>query len=177
MALNYENLDSRTRENMSSEIAHDVASGVLYISSRLTAEGAKAWPALLAQAADSHDDSWLAAQLQARGYLRSHEERRTPKGGVTVAKVPVTANTTLAEGEFNRFYARGLCQRAIADGQRSVVAYRARHSENPRPESEAIIGKHLEPDALLQDLRTSSGVEPALGLPPGPNSGLSVRLP
>ena len=177
MALNYENLDPRTREHMASEIEHDISAGKLYLSNRLTEEGARNWPMLLKQAVQAHNDSWLASELQARGYLKSHEERRKPTGGTTAAKVPVTANMTLAEGEFNRFYARGLCQCAINDKQESVVAYRARHSENPRPESEAIIGKRFDPNALLQDLRTSTGVEPALGVPPGPNSGLSVKLP
>ena len=48
---------------------------------------------------------------------------------------------------------------------------------NPRPESEAKIGKTIAPQSLLDDLRKNIGVEPALGLPPGPNSGLSVKLP
>lgn len=46
---------------------------------------------------------------------------------------------------------------------------------NPRPESEAMVGSRLPAQALLDDLRTSQGVEPALGLPPGPNSGITVR--
>src|SRR6266851_5569734 len=34
-----------------------------------------------------------------------------------------------------------------------------------------------DPKALLTDLRSNPGVDTALGLPPGPNSGLSARLP
>ena len=45
--------------------------------------------------------------------------------------------------------------------------------ENPRPESQAKVGALFDAKQLLNDLRTSQGVEPALGIPPGPNSGLS----
>lgn len=109
--------------------------------------------------------------------MKSTEQRRKPKGGVTTARVPVTAAETLAEGEFNRFYARGLCRRALEDSIRELIVYRAKEVRNPRPESVAMIGRRVDPTALLGDLRTHPGVEPALGLPPGPNSGLSVRLP
>ncbi|WP_372361814.1 hypothetical protein ACCQ10_00325 [Xanthomonas sp. NCPPB 1325] len=162
---------------MTDEIAHDVAGGTLYVSNRLTEQGARNWAALINEAAEHHDDSWLANEIQVRGYIKAVEERRTSTGGATTVKVPVTAHTTLAEGEFNRFYARGLCKFAINNGIDQLEAYRARHSGSPRAESEAIIGRKFNPTALLSDLRSSVGVEPALGVPPGPNSGLSVRIP
>lgn len=177
MSLNYRNLDQPTRVQMVAEIDADIGSDKLYVSPRLTDEGVQQWPGLLREAAQAHSDAWLAAELRSRGLLRSHEERRKPKGGTTIAQVPATAADTLSEGEFNRFYVRGLCLRAMNDNVANVVAYRARHSDNPRPESEAIIGRAFSTSALLNDLRQSSGVEPALGLPPGPNSGLSVALP
>jgi len=162
---------------MLSEIAHDVFEKTLYISTRLAEVGAQNWAALLTESAEQHDDAWLANEIQRRGYLRTHEERRKSTGGTTTVKVPVTAHTTLAEGEFNRFYVRGLCQSVLKNGGDRLVAYRARHSSNPRPESDAIVGREFSPTSLLADLRTSTGVEPALGVPPGPNSGLSVRIP
>jgi hypothetical protein len=48
---------------------------------------------------------------------------------------------------------------------------------NARSASEAKIGTQVDARALLADLRSHQGLEPALGLPPGPNSGLSVELP
>lgn len=95
----------------------------------------------------------------------------------STAKVPVTAPDTLAEGEFNRFYVRGLCLRAIEKGIPEMEVYRGKPVRQPRPESKAMIGKRISAQILLEDLRQSPGVEPALGLPPGPNSGLTVRLP
>jgi hypothetical protein len=87
------------------------------------------------------------------------------------------AHEMLGEGEFNRFYIRGLCLRAIEDGIPDVEVYRAKPVDSPRPESQALIGQRIKAEALLQDLRARTNVEPALGCPPGPNSGLSVRLP
>jgi hypothetical protein len=39
-----------------------------------------------------------------------------------------------------------------------------------------LIGKIIECDKLLNDLRENIGMDTILGLPPGPNSGLSVEL-
>jgi hypothetical protein len=177
VALNYRNLDDRTRPFMVAEIESDAINARLYVSPRLSDQGVNVWPSLLKEAAAFHTDAWLAAEIKSRGLLKTHEERRAPKGGKTVVQIPSNAHETLAEGEFNRFYVRGLCLRAIDENISAMVVYRARHSENPRPESEAIVGRRFAPDALLNDLRTSPGVEPALGVPPGPNSGLSVAIP
>jgi hypothetical protein len=103
-------------------------------------------------------------------------EKKKPTGGTALAKVPHTAAAMLAEGEFNRFYLRGLCRRIQATGGGSVEIYRARTSAKPRSESEAMIGEMFDASALLGDLRVNIGVDPALGLP-NINSGLSGRLP
>lgn len=175
--MNYQNLDERTRQAMLSELEFDIANGTLYTSPRLTEEGKHHYPHLLREAIASCDDSWLANELRRLGLIKTFEERRKPKGGYTTAQVPVTAADTLAEGEFNRFYVRGLCCRAIEDGVLEVEVYRGKQVISPRFESEAMLGKRFSPSALLNDLRQSQGVEPALGLPPGPNSGLTIRLP
>jgi len=71
-----------------------------------------------------------------------------------------------------------LARRAIEDDISELVVYRAKPVSNPRPESEARVETVLPPEELLEDLRTHPGDErPSLGVPSGPNSGLSVRLP
>ncbi|HEX8176650.1 MAG TPA: hypothetical protein VF543_16275 [Pyrinomonadaceae bacterium] len=177
MALNLVNLDERTRSIMLEEIESDISSSKLYISPRLNSRGLQEYPRLLKESATNHDDAWLAERLRRDGLMKTQEERRKPKGGYTIAQVPVTAPDTLAEGEFNRFYIRGLCLRAIQDGIPELVVYRAKQVSSPRRESEAKIGAMIPPQSLLQDVRTHPGVDTALGLPPCPNSGLSVRLP
>lgn len=175
MALQLENLDEPTRQFMLDEFEQDMKEGRLYISSRLNDAGQREYESLLRKTIKSGDDSSLAEGL--RGKMKLTEQRRKQKGGFTTAKVPVTAHNTLAEGEFNRFYARGLCRRALEDGIPELVIYRAKQVVDPRPESLAMIGTKIDAKLLLEDLRTHPGVDTALHLPPGPNSGLSVRLP
>jgi len=175
MGLNYESLDANVRKYMVEELDLDISTGRLYISPRLTSGGARAWPDLLREAFLKYDDDWLASQIRALGIMRETEERRGPKGNIIKARVPDTAPDTLAEGEFNRFYIRGLCRHVLQSGGTEVEVYRGKEVTNPRPESQAMIGKRLPAQRLLEDLRVSQGVEPSLGLPPGPNSGLTVR--
>lgn len=175
MSIHYESLDATVRDFMIRELELDMANDTLYISPRLTDAGSKAWPEILREAFEQHDDAWLAYTIRSRGLMRTMEQRRKPKGGFTDARVPQTAPDTLAEGEFNRFYARGLCAHVVESGGSEVEVYRGKAVLNPRPESQAMIGRRLPAQRLLDDLRTSQGVEPALGLPPGPNSGLTVR--
>ncbi len=177
MVMNLVNLDQKTRDLMVKEINQDIAASRLYMSPRLNASGQSQYPALLKKAAQSHDETWLAQQIRIEGLLNTTETKKTPSGGITTAKVPVTAPDTLAEGEFNRFYCRGMCARAIEEGKQQVRVYRAKPVSNPRPESQAKVGTLVDAHKLLNDLRTSQGVEPSLGIPPGPNSGLSVQLP
>jgi hypothetical protein len=177
MPLTYLNLDDRTRHFMLEEIDMDANAGKIYLSSYLSPTGQADWPALLRRAAQSETDGWFGAQLRLSSRLNTMGQRRKPKGGgYTMVRVPITAHETLSEGEFNRFYIRGLCRRAIADNIPDVIVYRAKAVDNPRPESQHKIGAHEDPAILLRDLREHVGVETSSGFP-GPNSGLSVKLP
>ncbi len=160
---------------MVAEIEHDIASGNLYYSKWFTSAGRGAYPAFLRAAATQFDDDWLAAQLATPGLFELDYVKATPSGGTTVAKVPRTAPQTFAEGEINRFYLRGLCVRAMAEGKR-IEAYRAKPVVAERPESAMLLGTQFDPARLLVDLRANVGVDTALGLPVGPNSGLSGKL-
>jgi hypothetical protein len=170
-------LDERTRRLMLDEIEHDVRQGTLYVSPRLSNTGQQNYLTLLTQAVTEHDDTWLAEQLSSHKRMRDTEQKKKPTGGYTVSRVPGTAAETLAEGEFNRYYTRAVCRRALEDGLPAVVVYRAKGAEQPRDEAEERVDTLLDPASLLEDLRTHPGMETVLGLPRGPNSGLSVRLP
>ena len=177
MPLSYKNLDDRTRALMLSEIQRDIEAGTLYLSENLTQQGSLEYPEMLKTASKCGDDGTLAGALLK--YLNSHEKPRQLKAG-GLSKPPVmrsNAHEMLAEGEFNRFYIRALCARAIEDDVNEVIVYRAKAVENARSASEELIGKRVAPGLLLQDLRTHPGIDTALGLPPGPNSGLSIYLP
>lgn len=174
MKFKFDNLDEKTRELMTSEIKSDIEKGLLYFSKRFNENGHKLYPRLLLEAANNGDEESLAIDLKSE-YCFAEKEARNGKNGIIYSKVPETANQTLAESEFNRFYIRALCIRAIESGQ-ALIVYRARHSVNPRTESIMMIGKTFDANKLLNDLRSSLGVDTALGIPPGPNSGLTVKL-
>ena len=177
MGIYYKNLDEKTREFMLKELEMDTEQAKIYIIPRLKSLGPSNWINMMKEAITHHNDDWLANQLKVMRYMNTHETRKTKTGKVINAKVPVNASETLAEGEFNRYYARGLCVRAIAEGIDEVVVYRGKDVQNPRIESQNKIGQRVKAKDLLEDLRRSLGVEPALGIPPGPNSGLTICLP
>lgn len=176
MGLDYKNLDDRTRKVMLEEIEHDITKQTLYKSENLSPQGQADYPDLIRAAARAGNDMSLATELLSR--LNSHEKPRQLKSGASKPpKMRRNAHEMLAEGEFNRFYIRALCRRAMEEGIPEVVVYRAKAVNAPRPESEKRIGQRVRAESLLRDLRERPGVDTALGLPPGPNSGLSVRLP
>lgn len=178
MALYFENLDDRTRQLMLDEMDYDIANNQLHISPFLSGQGQRDYTNLLREALESGNDETLAENLRDHRRILRTLPRRNPKGGYSISATPENAAQVLAESEFNRYYIRALARRAIEDGISELVIYRAKPVSNPRPESEARVETSLSPQELLDDLRSHPGDEPpTLGVPSGPNSGLSVRLP
>ena len=167
--MNLIDLDDTIRSHMTAEIHHDTNSAdrSLYLSGRLSESGRRDYPRLLLEAAASGTPESLRAELDKPGRLNTYEQN--------FKRVPVTAAATLAEGEFNRFYIRAVCLRAIEDGSNKVRAYRTKMVSVPRLESERLVGKEFDAACLLEDVR-EKGINNALGVPAGPNSGLSVCL-
>ena len=164
MALRLENLTDEVRRIMLVEIDRDISTRRLCLSECLSAIGQLEYPSLLKEAAQTHDSAWLSAELDDRLRLNQMEGRRR-------------AAEALAEGEINRFYIRALCQKAVSDGIDHLIICRARQVSDPRADAEAMIGTAISPVALYADLWKNIDVDTALSLPPGLNSGLSVRLP
>lgn len=163
---------------MLDELVYDQVRLQLHISPYLSGQGVHDYPHLLQEAIAKYDEKWLAARLNERRRIERTHTRRKPKGGYTIAAVPHNAAQVIADGEFNRYYIRGLCRRAIADKIDRLIVYRARASENPRPSSSRMESRTISAKSLLTDLqRPSRAGGPRFGIPAGPNSSLSVRLP
>jgi hypothetical protein len=178
VGLRYEDLDNETRVFMLEEIEMDVRTEKVYRSSYLTQSGQGDFPDLMLAAAKGGSDDTLASSL--KGKFNHTTTRRKPKGfGYYTAAVPVNAAEVLAESEFNRYFVRGLCRRAITNGIERLQVFRAKAVAHPRPESEAKIGLSVLPEVVLIDVRKSQefGVDTALGIPPGPGSGITLRIP
>ncbi len=170
VVFTFRNLDDETRAFMLREFESDLASGLLYKSTRFSDQGRADYPALMRSVITSGTEVELISELNQSGRLEIREQWK----GTQTRRVPRTAAETFAEGEFNRFYARGVCLRSADHKSSDVEVYRAKAVASPRSESIELIGRHLPALTLLDDLRTNVGVDTALGLPPGPNSGLST---
>jgi hypothetical protein len=179
MGICYKNLDEETRKFMLIELERDIEHNKIYISPRLNSLGQYKWVELLKGegAIQRYNDDWIAKQLIISEYMKSQETRRTQTGKIITAKIPKNGSKALSEGEFNRYYARGVYARAIDEEIEEVIVYRGKKVHQPRLESQLKIGLEINANELLKDLRTAQGVEAALGIPPGPNSGLTIRLP
>jgi hypothetical protein len=174
MPLLYENLDPTTRRYSLAEFDRDAANGAVVTSPRLRPTAVAEYQKLLRDALSYYDDQWLEDRTE--DLLIDFEVRRTRSGGQATARLPASAPRMLAEGDFNRYYMRGVCARAVDEGRGVVEVYRARHSAQPRPESSELEGKRLPAAELLEELRGLTA-ETAMAARLGrPNSGLSVKL-
>jgi hypothetical protein len=178
MSLYLINLDDRTRELMLEEMDYDEGRNLLHISPYLSNQGTFDYPALLRRAITEGDADTLAAALSEQRRIERTGHRRKTSGGYSIVSIPDNAAEMIANDAFNRYYIRAVARRALEEGQTEVIVYRARPVETPRPESEEVMETAVDAAALLEDLRQHTGDErPAMGIPSGPNSGISVHLP
>lgn len=178
MGLYLPNLDERTRTLMLNEVDYDAARQELHINPYLSGQGQRDYEQLLREAIATGDEETLAARLAEHRRIARTAHRRKPDGGYSIVTVPNNAAEMIAESEFNRYYIRALCRRALEDGVEELIVYRAKAVSEPRPASEELVETTVDAAALLQDLRQNVGdAIPEMGIPGGPNSGISVRLP
>lgn len=149
-------LDALTRDLMRDEFNRD--GGRPPLSKCFTGQGENDYPDLLADAILNGDAAWLIASLRQHGRM---------------TETPVNAAERFGWTEFNRYYARGICRRALEHGSNEVKVYRARESRSKRPRSEQMIGTTQPATTLLDDLRTNRQ-DVAMGIALVA-SGLSVR--
>jgi len=167
----FENLDDTTRRYMLIEVDQAIQASQLHLSQRFTAHGSQLYPGLLREAVQTGDETSLALALQQQDCFAAQE----PYGAGT-RRVPTSAARTFAEGQFNAFYMRGVCHRAIQVGVQ-VMVYRAKAVNKVQTSSPYREGQQLDPQQVLQLLRHSpSGRHRGPDVPAGFNSGLSLRL-
>lgn len=160
---------------MLEEVDLDINEGSLYLSPRLTEYGLIQYPLFLKKTIINLSFQEFLIALQVPGILKTTEARKNKSGGYSYVKVPSNAANLIAEGEFNKFYIRALCRKAISESL-PLEVYRAKPVTTPRADSEAKIGISINPAELLDDLRNTKGIDSHLGLPNGYNSGLSIKI-
>lgn len=122
MALEFSELNSRTRDFMLREFDAEQAGGLPYEPRVLSAHGLNEWPGLMREAINRGNDETLTAALRSESaLLNSHE---TWAKGVRVVN-HFQASERLAMGEFNTAYVRGLTALLLEEGVDQVEVYRA----------------------------------------------------
>jgi len=161
---------------MLEELDQDIAEHRFYLSPVLSERGRADFEPLLRAAIEQGTEASLADELAA--YERVIPHQRWHKGEESsLAARRVETATALAQDEFHRFYARGLCQQALAQGFHTLVIYRAKPATPARANSDALVGVRIDAASLLEDLRAPPDLRRPSGLPPYRDSGLSVGLP
>jgi hypothetical protein len=162
---------------MLQELEYDLARNQLYISPYLSGQGVHDYAELLREAIEKGDETTLAEALSQMRRIDRTAHRRLPQGGYNIVTTPSNAAEMIADDAINRYYIRAICRRALAEGIDQVIVYRAKPANSPRPRSEELVETAVHPADLLQDLQQHTGEETEMGIPGGPNSGISVHFP
>ncbi|PZQ47234.1 MAG: hypothetical protein DI551_03650 [Micavibrio aeruginosavorus] len=179
MGLNYTQLNESVRRFMLLEFDQ----GGHYISPRLNEAGRARWLPLLRDALQYHTDLWLERELIRRNCFLAAEMFKSPMGGKTITRAinKEQSAKALAEGEFNRFYLRGLCLAAKARDYSHVIVTQGKVLPGITNLAQKSVGSALSVEPLLESLRNNSykRTDLALGAPENLTTAafLSARLP
>lgn len=124
------------------------------------------------------------------GWRRSSEQPRSEAMGRTAGEVPTSVIEDMAADEFNRYYSRGVCRRVLESGLGGQVeiykistganlhlTYPVEGVASDEHAREPELGRAIDADYLLAELRKDPDSETGEALPGAPGSGMSVRLP
>lgn len=159
---------SDVRNAMLDEVELDITSNLIYISPRLKVDTRLQYLELLKGAVADEDDKWLATNV---GKLIKLLEWR----GSRQVRVPKTASITLAEGQFNLYYMRGLCIYAIDNMVNMLQISRFKTVDKPRSSSVSVLNSLVSPIDTLNELRRP--FEERISPLAKPNSGLTLCIP
>lgn len=172
--FDYEPVPAALRKLMLDELEHDAQQNALYINPLLNPGSAPAYLQLLLEALEAGTTESFAHALAAASLLQA-QHSYTRQGREVTARLPDNFAVTLTAGEFNRYYMRAVCRAAMLAGAAAVELYRAKAVATPRHTNDERIGRRIDPQTLLADLRQSNFEQPSQYGLGGPNSGLSVR--
>lgn len=179
MAMNYEELDDRTRQQMLSEFENEQASAKPFQSKALSQAGLRAFPALMREAIKSGNETSLAVALN-RVDLWDPDEEYTRNGVTRTRKRNVAQSTTrLALTEFSTWYVRGLAKRLLDEGVDRCQVYRGEQPKWEPGECAEHEGQTVSVRQIYDNHRVrywpAPGNEAALSIPFGPGCHHIIR--
>jgi hypothetical protein len=179
MAMNFEELDSATREYMLSEFESEQSGGNPYPPRALSPQGLVAFPNLMREAIRNGNEETLKASLSVASYWNSTETY--VRDGVTrERRLDVDqAAERLALTEFNTWYVRGLARRLMDEGVAKCQAYRAAMPKWEPGECQAHEGQVFSVAQMYDGHRAKYWPEPgdphAISIPFGPGCHHTIR--
>ena len=185
--MEFKNLEGTTRRYMLEELEEDVREGRVVLNPLLTERGRAEYADLLAEALRHHDPSWLGSELRSGRRMHIAVEDADVRKGLP-EELPVHEPDVLAEGDFNRYYVRGMCRRALAEGidELRIVkltkgpyasfVYQSGGLPGDERERTVDVANRVDPKWLLEKLREDPDEEMDFGIPGEPGSGLTVEF-
>lgn len=156
MSYNFKNLNDAVRRHMLDEIKQDI--GYNHVNTDGLSDDAKLrYPEFLIAAVGSGDANSLIKSMKDAGFKLSGAAKE------------------MIESEFNRYYMRGICLKAIEE-RKKVSVYQAKMVLMQRADAKSKIGRLHDPNGLLPKLRMKTNTDEALGVSNGKPSGLSIEL-
>ena len=162
--MKYKKLDTSIRQIMDEEFKQDKQRNRLYSSPRLNDVGNKVYPDLLEKALLNGSDRSFANDLRDYNTLKNTEKMVNPFGGIRESKIPSDAPDNLAKGEFQRYYIRALCRKAIDQGIKRLQIISEKPIDALPDEVKVKIGRTVNPKDILEDLRENDYTRTRFGI-------------
>jgi hypothetical protein len=172
MAMNYEELDEKTRLVMLQEFEDEQAGGTPYVSKGLNNNGCVAFPGLMRAAIKSGNEVSLSKALN-DAVLWKPFTIDINTGGQTnkPRNIPESA-AMLGLGEFSTWYVRGLARKLLNEGQAKCQIYRGEAPIDGPGECSKYEGMIVETQLIYDNHRARywplPGNPDALSVPFGP---------
>lgn len=161
MSMHFEELDSKTREYMLQAFDAEQNGGQPFLSERLSAKGAKAFPDLMRAAIISGNEISLLDSLLDTSLWVEYVPYTTPKGAPSTRRLSVpNAAEGLALTEFNTWYVRGLAKRLMDEGETQCQIYRAQEARSGRASCSHLEGEIVSLDAVYRGHRAQYWPKP-----------------
>jgi len=179
MAMNFEELDGKTRGYMLSEFEAEQSGGNPYRPKGLSAMGLSAFPKLMREAIQNGNEETLKASLS-QTPLWNPTETYVRNGVARERQLNVDqASERLALTEFNTWYVRGLAKRLTDEGISRCQAYRAAMPKWEPGECQSHEGQVFSVTEIFLGHRAKYWPEPgnpsAIAIPFGPGCHHTIR--
>lgn len=176
--MQYDELDSVTREWMLKEFRIEQEETNPYRSKEMTGLGKSKFTEIIEEAILEGNEVSLAADLVNTKFWQPYTNYSV-KGKIRKRKVnPLDSSKRFALTEFNTWYVRGLCRKLMEEGVESCEVYRAAYASEPRPDCQDHDGKTFKVLDVYKGHRARYWPivnKTAFSIPIGPNCHHTIR--